>query len=178
MTRTASFAAALSILVTSIAGCGGGTRAALDATVFPGDRDVNGRRLENLARTYETQYGCTEADTITINGLAPSVYHVEGCSHIGDYTLFCQMGVGYGRSRRCDWVPFDDLTVRAGADFSCDPSAVDVQVVAAMVRMASGCGYRATYVAQCSGMTCPWVLNSRIEAAPGGAVVGGGGYTY
>ena len=189
MTRTATalllVATAFTLGVT-VASCGGGTRAALNATVFPGDREVNGRRLGSLAGQYEEAFGCTEADTITITGLAPAIYHVEGCAHMLDFQMICHTSSrvgGYGRSNICDWIAFEDLTVRASADFnSCDPAAIDLQVVAPTTRLATGCGYRATYLIQCNGSNCVWVLNSRIEAdsgaAGGGNTGSGGGYTY
>jgi hypothetical protein len=179
MNRTAvvSLLVAACALSPMIAGCGGGTRAALTATVFPGDRAVNGRRLASLASQYENTFGCTEADTIVISGLAPSIYHVDGCAHTLDFQLSCHMG-GYGGTQNiCDWIAFEDLTVRAGVDFNgCDPAAVDLQVVGPTTRLATGCGYRATYTVQCGGASCTWVLSSRIEADSGGA--GGGADTY
>lgn len=174
MNRNTSLLALLVVLISSIAGCGGGTAAALNATVFPGDSMVNGRRLESLARTFEREYGCTEADTITIAGLAPGVYNVDGCAHMRDYQLQCRPG-GYGQI--CEWIAFEDLSMHAARDFTCDAAALDIQVTSPNTRAVTGCGYRAQYMVQCAG-SCGWILMGRIEAAPGGVPGGGGAYTY
>lgn len=179
MSRIASLLAlVLSTLTLALAvpGCGG-PRAALSATVFPGDTLVTGRRLESLARQFERDYGCTEADTITVSGLAPGVYNVDGCAHTRDYQLQCRPGA-YGQI--CEWVAFEDLSVHAGRDFSCDPAALDIQVMSPNTRSVSGCGFRAVYMMQCAG-SCAWILAGRIEAdtgAAGGGNAPGGGYTY
>src|SRR5690349_9598648 len=81
MTRTALLVLLARALPSTVAGCGGGSGAALTYSVFPGDRVVTGRRLEGLARTFENSYGCTETDTINIVGLAPQTYNVDGCAH-------------------------------------------------------------------------------------------------
>ena len=173
MTRNALLLGSLIALLASIAGCGGGTRAALNATVFPGDRIVTGRRLENLARTFETEYGCVETDTITITGLAPGVYNVDGCAHMRDYQMQCRPGA---YSQICEWIAFEDLGTHASRDFGgCDPSALDIQITSPNTRAVTGCGLRANYMVQCAG-SCGWILMGRIE--PAGAAVGGGGYTY
>lgn len=181
MNRSILVPAALGLLLALVApGCGGGTAAALNATVFPGDRLVNGRRLESLARQFETEYGCTETDTITIAGLAPGVYNVDGCAHTRDYQLQCRPGA-YGQI--CEWIAFEDLSVHAARDFGCDAAALDIQVTTPNTRTVSGCGFRANYMMQCAG-SCAWMLVGRIEASgPGVAPVGGGnapggGYTY
>lgn len=164
----------------------GGSGAALQATVYPGDTRVTGRRLESLARDFEAGVECTPEDTIVVSGLAPGVYHVEGCASSGDYMITCRAGGGfggYGPRETCGWTQFEDLNTHAGRDFGCDPDALDVQVVSAELRAVSGCGYRATYSLQCPGSTCGWVLYGRIEGGAGAGVVdqsggAGGAYTY
>lgn len=180
MNRTLLCAA---LLVIGVLPACGGSGAALQATVYPGDTRVTGRRLESLARDFERDANCTPEDTIVITGLAPGVYHAEGCAHSGDYMIACRPGTStYGPREVCSWTPFEDLNAHAARDFRCDPDALDVQIVSADVRAVSGCGYRASYQLQCAGTTCGWVLAGRIE---GGAASGvdqgggsGGGYTY
>ena len=178
MNRTLLSAALLAIGL--LPACGG-SGAALQATVYPGDTRVTGRRLEALARDFERGVECTPEDTIVVTGLAPGVYHVEGCASSGDYLMACRPGTGgYGPREICNWNPFEDLNTHAARDFGCDADALDVQVVSAEARLVSGCGYRATYMLQCLGTTCGWVLAGRIEggATAGGDQSGGGGYTY
>lgn len=181
MTRFAA-AALVSFVLASVlvAGCGG-SGAALQATVYPGDARVTGRRLEALARDFERGVDCTPDDTIVVTGLAPGVYHVEGCASSGDYLMACRPGTGgYGPREICDWNPFEDLNSHAARDFGCDADALDVQVVSAELRLVTGCGYRAQYMLQCPGTTCGWVLAGRIEggATAGGDQGGAGAYTY
>ena len=148
MTRTTSLAllvlALASFVLPSVfvAGCGGGSGAALSYHVFPGDRMVNGRRLEALARTFETNYGCVETDEITIVGFAPQTYNVDGCGHASDYVLQCRAG---GYTQICEWEQLADLSQQAAADFRCDAAAIDYQVTQGFVRTVDGCGYQAQY---------------------------------
>jgi hypothetical protein len=177
MTRTALLLLLALALPSIIAGCGGGTNAALTYHVFPGDRVVTGRRLEALARTFENSYGCTETDTIAIVGLMPQTYNVDGCAHTSDYQLACRPG-GYGQI--CEWEELASLAQQAAADFRCDAQSIDQVIVQGPTRQASGCGYQATY--QLQGAT--WVLYSRIEqvgpitSGTGGVVVQGSGSAY
>lgn len=180
MTRTALLTL-LALALTSIAGCGGGSGAALAYHVFPGDRVVNGRRLEALARTFENTYGCTETDTISIVGLAPQTYNVDGCAHTADYQLACRPGRGgYGPREICEWEELASLAQQAAADFRCDAQSIDQQIVQGPTRVVSGCGYQATYEMRGGG----WVLYGRIEqvgpvtGGAGGVVVQGSGSVY
>lgn len=171
----------LVIFALTLSACGGGSGAALQATVYPGDARVTGRRLESLAREFENTTTCTPEDTIEISGLAPQVYHVEGCASSADYMLVCRPRAsgGYGPSETCTWTMFTDVNSVAARDFGCDRDALDVQPVGADGRMVSGCGYRATYMLQCSGAGCQWTLAGRIEGSPtSGGDQGGGAYTY
>ena len=158
MTRTTS----LTLVVLALAsffvlpGCGGGSGAALSYNIFPGDRVVNGRRLENLARTFENNYGCVETDQITIVGFAPATYNVDGCGHISDYVLQCRPG---GYSQICEWQELASLAQRAGQDFNCDPAAIDQQVTQGLARTVTGCGFQGTYQYDRG----QWMLMGRIE---------------
>jgi hypothetical protein len=169
-------------VIVTLTACGG-SGAALSASVFPGDTRVTGRRLEGLAREFEGTITCTPDDTIEIRGLAPQVYHVEGCSSSADYMLQCRPRAsgGYGPSETCSWQMFTDVNTIAARDFGCDRDAIDVQPVGADGRLASGCGYRATYVLQCAGAGCQWTLAGRIEGSStsgGDQGTGSGPYTY
>lgn len=172
---------ALSLL--TLTACGG-SGAALQATPYPGDSRVTGRRLEALAREFEGTTTCTPEDTIDITGMAPQVYHVEGCASSADYMLQCRPRAsgGYGPSESCSWVMFTDVNSVAARDFGCDRDALDVQPVGPDSRRVSGCGYSATYSLQCPGAGCMWVLAGRIEGSStsGGNQGTGGGsaYTY
>ncbi len=182
MTRTALVTLLALALLSIVAGCGGGSGAALSYHVFPGDRVVNGRRLESLARTFENSYGCVETDTIAIVGLAPQTYNVDGCAHTADYQLACHMGGYGGRQQICDWEELASLAMQAAADFRCDAQSIDQQIVQGPMRVVSGCGYQATYEMQGAG----WVLYGRIEqvgpvttgGGNGGVVVQGSGTAY
>lgn len=185
MTRSAAVVSLLLLAVSLgslVAGCGA-PGAALRVTPYPGDRYVNGRRLETLARDFERQYGCTEEDTIVVTGIASQIYNVDGCNHTRDYQLVCGASrgyAGYGSGVRCDWQAFEDLSVRAGTDFNCDPATIDIQVSSPQMRLVSGCGYQATYQLDCSRGSCGWALATRIEQAGPQVqqVQGGGSYTY
>lgn len=161
-----------SLALAVVAGCGGGSGAALQLQPYPGDRAATPRRLESLARTFENTFACTEADTIQITGLAPSVYSVEGCTAIRDYSLSCRPGTSqYGPRELCEWQALPSLAQRAGADMNCSPDAVDLQPGGPSQRIAEGCGYRAVYMLNCGGPVCDWSLASRIEQV--GPVTGG-----
>jgi hypothetical protein len=184
MTRTALIVLAALALPCLAAGCGGGSGAALTYHVFPGDRVVNGRRLESLARIFENTYGCTETDTIAIVGIASQTYNVDGCAHTADYQLACRSGGGgyggYGGGQRCEWEELASLAAQAAMDFRCDAQSIDQQIVQGPMRTVSGCGYQATY--QLQGPT--WMLAGRIEqvgpvtTGTGGVVVQGSGTAY
>ena len=168
-------------LLSTLAGCGGGSGAALSYNIFPGDRAVTGRRLEGLARTFENSYGCTATDSIVIVGISPQTYNVDGCAHTSDYQLACRArSGGYGPSQVCEWEELASLANQAAADFRCDPGSVDQQIVQGPVRVVTGCGYQATYQMQGGG----WVLYGRIEqvgpvtSGQGGVVVQGSGSAY
>lgn len=175
MTRLTSLVLlTLSLAMLVLPGCGGGSGAALSYHVFPGDRMVNGRRLESLARTFENNYGCVETDEITIVGFAPQTYNVDGCGHVSDFVLQCRAG---GYSQICEWEELASLAQQAANDFHCDPAAVDQQVTQGLSRMVSGCGYQATYQYDRG----QWMLVSRIEQVGppptgGGVVVQGSAY--
>lgn len=177
MTRLTSFALlVLALALFVLPGCGGGgSGAALAYHVFPGDRMVNGRRLESLARTFEDTYGCVETDSITIVGFAPQTYNVDGCAHAADYVLQCRAG---GYSQICEWEQLADLSAQAAADFRCDAAAIDYQVTQGYVRTVSGCGYQAQYQFDRG----QWLLMGRIEQVgpvtgqTGGVVVQGSAY--
>jgi len=157
MTRTTSLALlALGLALFVLPGCGGGSGASLSYHVFPGDRMVNGRRLESLARTFENNYGCVETDEITIVGFAPATYNVDGCGHASDYVLQCRAG---GYSQICEWEQLADLNAQAAVDFRCDAAAIDYQVTQGYTRTVSGCGYQAQY----SFERGQWMLIGRIE---------------
>ncbi len=152
-------------------GCGG-TGAALQVQPYPGDREASSRRLEALAREYENTYGCTEADTIRITGLAPGVYSAEGCSTPHDYMLGCRPGP-YGQI--CSWQALPDLAQQAAVDMNCAADYLDFQVAGRGQRSVSGCGLQTTYALQCSS-GCTWILSAPIQqtSAPAAA----GPYTY
>lgn len=157
MTRLTSFALLLlSLALFVLPGCGGGSGAALSYHVFPGDRIVNGRRLEALARTFENNYGCVETDEITIVGFAPQTYNVDGCSHTSDYVLQCRAG---GYSQICEWEELASLAQQAATDFRCDAAAIDQQVTQGLARTVNGCGFQATYQYDRG----QWMLLGRIE---------------
>jgi hypothetical protein len=173
------------VSVASIVGCGGGTAsgAALQVSIYPSDRGVvNGRRLESLARQFEQQYPCTATDTISVQGVAPQTYSVEGCGHMVVYQLACRPGV-YGQI--CDWNPMvEDLMARAATDMSCQPDAMDMQPAQGMGRTVMGCGFAGTYILQCQG-ACSWQLASPIAqvgpatgATGNGVTTTGGNSTY
>jgi len=175
--RTSLFLLAIA-LGSVFAGCGGGSGAALSYNVFPGDRIVNGRRLESLARTFENNYGCVETDQITIVGFAPQTYNVDGCNHTSDYVLQCRPG-GYGQI--CEWEELASLAQQAATDMRCDAAAIDQQVTQGFTRVVSGCGYQATYQFNRGR----WMLAGRIEqvgpvttAAPTGGPVTVSGSAY
>jgi hypothetical protein len=182
MTRTALLLALALALPSIVAGCGGGSGAALTYHIFPGDRVVTGRRLEALARTFENTYGCVETDTIAIVGVGPQTYNVDGCAHTADYQLACRpRSGGYGPREVCEWEELSSLAQQAASDFRCDAQSIDQQIVQGPMRTASGCGYQATY--QLQGAS--WVLASRIEqvgpvttGGNGGVVVQGSGTAY
>jgi hypothetical protein len=183
MTRTSLVVLLALALPSIVAGCGGGSGAALTYHIFPGDRVVTGRRLEGLARTFENTYGCTETDTIAIVGIASQTYNVDGCAHTADYQLACRArgGGGYGPREVCEWEELGSLAMQAASDFRCDAQSIDQQIVQGPTRVVSGCGYQATY--QLQGPT--WMLYSRIEqvgpvttGGTGGVVVQGSGTAY
>jgi hypothetical protein len=157
----------------------GGSGAALQAAAYPGDTRVTPRRLEGLAREFENIAPCTAADTIDISGMAPQVYHVEGCGSAADYALECRPRAsgGYGPSETCSWRMFSDVTVLAASAFGCSRETIDARPVGANAREVTGCGYRAVYTLQCAPGGCQWILTGRIEgtATSGG---NGGGYAY
>lgn len=173
MNRTAAYSLFALVLSSVAAGCGGGSGAALTYHVFPGDRVVNGRRLESLARTFENNYGCTETDTIAIVGIAPQTYNVDGCNHTSDYQLACRPG-GYGQI--CEWEELASVAQQAAQDFRCDAQSIDQQITQGLQRTVSGCGYQATYTLQ----GAQWVLYGRIEQVgpTTGVVVQGSGSAY
>ncbi len=163
----------VALLGGSIAGCGGGltSGATLQASIYPGDRVVNGRRLTSLAQQFEQQYPCTPSDTISIQGVAPQTYSVEGCGHMVVYNLQCRQGT---YANTCSWSPVaEDLMARAATDMSCQPDAMDMQPAAGMGRTVMGCGYTATYVLQCQGM-CAWQLTSPVTQSTNGVTTTGG----
>lgn len=162
---------AVTALLLSLAGCGGGGGAALQVQPYPGDRDATPRRLESLAREFENTFGCTETDTIAIQGMAPSVYTVHGCSATRDYMLNCRPGP-YGQI--CSWAALPDLAQQAAIDLNCAPQYVDVQPGVQGQRVVEGCGYRAVYMMRCAG-NCTWVLSGPVQQA---APTGAGSYTY
>lgn len=175
--RLVALALAISSLAcgAALAGCGGGSGAALQITPYPGDRMASGRRLESLARTFENTYGCTEADTITITGMAPQVYGVSGCNASNDYMLQCRPG-GYGQI--CEWQALPSLAQQAAIDMSCGPQYVDVQPAGPMQRSVDGCGFHAVYLLNCGGGGCVWSLAGRIEQTGPATTTGQGSYTY
>jgi hypothetical protein len=165
---TCAIAIATALAIPS-AGCGS-AGASLRIQPIAGDRDATPRRLESLARTFESSFGCTEADTIEIVGIVPGVYSATGCNASRDYILGCRPGPYRGQI--CDWQPIVGVTQQAGADMSCAPDALDVQPGAPGQRVVEGCGFRAVYQLQCAGQ-CGWILASRIEqSTPGGAAQG------
>lgn len=171
MTRlTSLLVLALGALAILAPGCGGGSGAALSYHVVPGDRIVNGRRLENLARTFENNYGCVETDTITIVGFLPETYNVDGCGHVSDYVLMCRPG-GYS-GQICEWQELASLAQQAASDFRCDAAAIDQQVSQGPSRVVTGCGYQATYQYNRG----QWMLYGRIEQV-GPVTTGGTGVT-
>ena len=175
MTRTLSLALlALGLFSMLAPGCGGGSGAALRYTMFPGDRMVNGRRLESLARTFENSYGCTATDTIQIVGFVSQAYNVDGCGTTSDYMLSCRPG-GYS-GQICEWQELASLAQQAASDFRCDAASIDQQVSQSPQRLVTGCGYQAMY--QFNGQA--WMLYGRIEQVgpPTGAVVQGSGTAY
>lgn len=182
MTRlTSLLLVTLALATSAIAGCGGGPTAALSYNIFPGDRIVNGRRLESLASTFENNYGCVETDHITIVGFAPQTYNVDGCGHTSDYVLQCRPGGGgYGPREICTWEELASLAQQAATDMRCDAAAIDQQVTQGLVRTVNGCGYQATYQYDRGR----WMLAGRIEqvgpvvaaGAPTGTVVTGSAY--
>jgi hypothetical protein len=182
MTRLTSFVLVLgSLALFALPGCGGGSGAALSYHVFPGDQVVTGRRLEQLARQFEDNYGCVETDTITIVGFAAQTYNVDGCGHITDYVLQCGYSSGYsgyGGGQRCTWEELANLAAQAATDFRCDAAAIDEQVTQGLARTVSGCGYQATYQYDRG----QWMLLGRIEQvgpvteSTGGVSVSGSAY--
>ena len=173
MTLRASLLSLTALLLAVLAAGCGGAGASLQIQPIVGDREATPRRLESLARTFESTFGCTEADTIQITGIVPGVYSATGCNASRDYVLGCRPGP-YGQI--CDWQPIAGVTQQAGTDMNCAPDALDVQPGAQGQRVVEGCGFRAVYQLQCSGQ-CGWILASRIEqATPAGDAQGS--YTY
>lgn len=166
--------AALVLVLSLVAGCGG-SGAALQIQQYPGDRDASPRRLESLAREFENTFGCTEADTIQITGMAPGVYNVQGCNAMRDYMLGCRAG-GYA-GQICSWQAIPDLAQQASIDMNCGPQYLDIQPAGPNQRSVDGCGFHAVYALQCGGGGCGWALAGRIEQT-GPATQGGGSYTY
>ncbi|UJR78775.1 hypothetical protein [Sandaracinus amylolyticus] len=173
MTHARITTLALSIALSMLVGCGGGARAALQVQQYPGDQ-ATPRRLESLAREFENTFGCTEADTISVVGMARDVYAVSGCNAMRDYVLSCRPGP-YGQI--CSWVALPDLAQQAAIDLNCGPQYVDVQQGVQGQRVAEGCGYRAVYMMQCGG-TCNWILSAPVMQATPTEQGGGGSYTY
>lgn len=171
MTSARITLAALVTILSLVAGCGGGG-AALQVQQYPGDRDASPRRLESLAREFENTFGCTEADTIVIRGMAPGVYAVQGCNAMRDYVLGCRPGP-YGQI--CSWQAIADLAQQAAIDMSCGPEYLDIQPAGPNQRTVDGCGNRGMYVLQCAGGGCGWMLMGPIQPS---APAAGGSYTY
>lgn len=166
-----SISLALSALV---AGCGG-AGAALQVQQYPGDRDASPRRLEALARQFENTYGCTEADTIQITGMAPGVYSVAGCNSANDYALGCRPGP-YGQI--CSWNALPSLAQQAGIDMSCGAEYLDIQPAGPMQRVVQGCGFRGTYVLNCGGGACSWTMMGPVQQVGPAQGAVEGAYTY
>lgn len=173
--RTSLLALSITLALGALAAGCGGSGAALAIQPYPGDRDASPRRLEALARQFESTYGCTETDTIQISGMAPGVYGVSGCNATADYALGCRPGP-YGQI--CSWAALPSLAQRAGIDMNCGPEYLDIQPAGPLSRVVNGCGFRSTYTLNCGGGACDWVLAGRIEQVGPATATDQGSYTY